>query len=119
MAIVFFLHRPFGNINYGFALPPNSPYTKNFSVMLLKLRRHGYIDKLNEKWFSGRAQCGAPQHEQHSDNSAEELGVLDLAGVFVTIATGVCAACVVLLCEIITASYQDRNKRNLNIEVRL
>ena len=41
----------FGNVGYGFALPKNSPYTKELTIEIYRYRESGMIDSLDAKWF--------------------------------------------------------------------
>ncbi|XP_031550471.1 glutamate receptor 1-like isoform X2 [Actinia tenebrosa] len=101
--------RPFGSINYGFALPLKSHYTHNFSVAMLELQQDGFLERMTEKWFRSRSVCGA--ETEAADAAATEggtqLGIHDLAGVFVTILGGVICGILILIIEWIVACYRD------------
>ena len=110
-------YRPFGSINYGFALPRNSPYTHNFSVAMLELQQEGFLGRMTEKWFRSRSVCGAEtQAAQEADEEGgDQLHFSDMAGVFITLAVGVAAGMVVLLLELIYASYKDTRSRDAQV----
>ena len=114
-----FVFRPFGSINYGFALPLKSPYTHNFSVAMLELQQDGFLERMTEKWFRSRSVCGA--ETQAADAAASEggyqLGLRDLAGVFVTLLAGVICGIVLLLIEWIVASYRDTLSKNKRVSI--
>ncbi|XP_067128727.1 glutamate receptor ionotropic, kainate 5-like [Centruroides vittatus] len=44
--------RLFGLQNYGLGLPKGSPFEKQFTSSILKLREEGYMDFLNKQWFT-------------------------------------------------------------------
>jgi len=108
------IERPFGSINYGFALPRYSPYTHNFSVAMLELQQEGFLERMTEKWFRSRSVCGAEtQAAQEADQEGgDQLNFSDMAGVFITLAIGVAAGMVVLLLELIYASSKDTRSRD-------
>lgn len=111
-------YRPFGNINYGFALPRHSPYTHNFSVAMLELQQEGFLERMTEKWFRSRSVCGAETQaaQEAAEEGGDQLHFSDMAGVFITLAVGVAAGMVVLLLELIYASYKDTRSRDAQVD---
>ena len=103
------LYRPFGDINYGFALPRKSPYTHKFSVAMLELQQEGFLERMTEKWFRSRSVCSAETQAAQAiaEEGGDQLRFIDMAGVFITLAVGIVAGMVVLLVELIYASYKD------------
>ncbi|KAL9979024.1 hypothetical protein ACROYT_G016616 [Oculina patagonica] len=108
------IERPFGSINYGFALPRHSPYTHNFSVAMLELQQEGFLERMTEKWFRSRSVCGAETQaaQEAAEEGGDQLHFSDMAGVFITLAVGVAGGMVVLFLELIYASYKDTRSRD-------
>ena len=76
---------------------------------MLELQQDGFLERMTEKWFRSRSVCGA--ETEAADAAASEggaqLGLFDLAGVFVTLLGGVICGVVILFVEWIVASYRD------------
>ena len=108
------LYRPFGDINYGFALPRKSPYTHKFSVAMLQLQQEGFLERMTEKWFRSRSVCSAETQaaQATAEKGGDQLRFIDMAGVFITLAVGIVAGMVVLLAELIYASYKDTKSKD-------
>ncbi|RMX40220.1 hypothetical protein pdam_00016542 [Pocillopora damicornis] len=108
------IERPFGSINYGFALPRNSLYTHNFSVAMLELQQDGFLQRMKEKWFKSRSVCGAETQaaQEAAEEGGDQLQFSDLAGVFITLVVGVAAGLIVLSMELIYASYKDTQSKD-------
>ena len=113
----FISYRPFGSINYGFALPRHSPYTHNFSVAMLELQQEGFLERMTEKWFRSRSKCGAETQaaQEATEEGGDQLHLSDMAGVFITLAVGVAGGMAVLFLELIYASYRDTRSRNADV----
>jgi hypothetical protein len=107
--IVVLFFRPFGSINYGFALPLKSPYTHNFSVAMLELQQDGFLERMTEKWFRSRSVCGAETEaaDAAASEGGNQLGLFDMAGVFVTLLAGVICGIIILISEWIVACHRD------------
>ncbi|XP_067054539.1 glutamate receptor 2-like isoform X1 [Acropora muricata] len=108
------VERPFGDINYGFALPRKSPYTHKFSVAMLQLQQEGFLERMTEKWFRSRSVCSAETQaaQATAEEGGDQLRFIDMAGVFITLAVGIVAGMVVLLVELIYASYKDTKSKD-------
>ena len=113
-------YRPFGNINYGFALPRNSPYTHNFSVAMLELQQDGFLERMTEKWFRSRSACSAETQaaQATAEEGGDQLRFIDMAGVFITLAVGVVAGVVILFFELIYASFKDAKCKEATVSCR-
>lgn len=92
----------FGKIGYGLGLPKDSPYTKQLSQAILQMRHSGFMDSLERKWLHSHGKC----KEQHVGlDAGTQLGLVDMAGVFIIVWVGVGISFIVLLIEWIVASY--------------
>lgn len=109
--------RPFGNINYGFALPRNSSYTHEFSVAMLELQQEGFLGRMTEKWFKSGSVCSAETQasQEAAAEGGDQLQFSDMAGVFITLAVGVAAGMTVLCVELIYASYRDTKCKDIEV----
>ncbi|XP_078365248.1 glutamate receptor 2-like [Oculina patagonica] len=92
----------FGKIGYGIGLPKNSPYTKQLSQAILELRHEGFMDSLERKWLHSHGDC---KERYAGIDSGTQLGLADMAGVFIIVCVGVGISFIVLLIEWIVASY--------------
>ncbi|XP_023213436.1 glutamate receptor ionotropic, kainate 2-like [Centruroides sculpturatus] len=68
--------RLFGLQNYGLGLPKGSPFEKQFTSSVLKLREEGYVDFLNKRWFIN----SCPDNRIKSEEL--QMDIKNLAGVF-------------------------------------
>ena len=84
---------------------------------MLELQQEGFLERMTEKWFRSRSVCGAEtQAAQEADEEGgDQLHFSDMAGVFITLAVGVAAGMVVLLLELIYASYKDTRSRDAQV----
>lgn len=84
---------------------------------MLELQQEGFLGRMTEKWFRSRSVCGAEtQAAQEADEEGgDQLHFSDMAGVFITLAVGVAAGMVVLLLELIYASYKDTRSRDAQV----
>ena len=94
----------FGKIGYGIGLPKGSPYTKQLSQAILELRHEGFMDTLERKWLHNhRDSCLAEEH--FGFDSGTQLGLNDMAGVFIIVCVGVAISFIVLIIEWLLASH--------------
>ena len=84
---------------------------------MLELQQEGFLERMTEKWFRSRSVCSAEtQAAQEADEEGgDQLHFSDMAGVFITLAVGVAAGMVVLLLELIYASYKDTRSRDAQV----
>ncbi|XP_067128803.1 glutamate receptor 2-like [Centruroides vittatus] len=78
--------RLFGLQNYGLGLPKGSPFEKQFTSSILKLREEGYMDFLNKQWFTNNC----PDNRIGSEE--RQMEIKNLAGVFLCYVGGLIAA---------------------------
>ncbi|XP_071449244.1 glutamate receptor ionotropic, kainate 2-like isoform X2 [Hetaerina americana] len=85
---------------YGIALPLNSPYRTAVSGAVLKLQEGGKLHMLKTKWWKEKQGGGLCKEEKSSSvESANELGLANVGGVFVVLISGMGAAAVVAVLE--------------------
>lgn len=99
----------FGKIGYGIGLPKNSPYTKQLSQAILELRHSGFLDSLELKWLHAHGEC---KEEHVGVDSGTQLGLADMAGVFIIICAGVGLSFIVLVVEWLVASYASTKEHD-------
>ncbi|XP_023221363.1 glutamate receptor ionotropic, kainate 2-like [Centruroides sculpturatus] len=78
--------RLFGLQNYGLGLPKGSPFEKQFTSSILKLREEGYMDFLNKRWFINNCADNRIGSEEH------QMDINNLAGVFLCYVGGLTMA---------------------------
>ena len=71
------LHRAFGNLGYGFALPRGSPFTQSLNVQVLRLLNSGKIDQLKEKWFVDSSHCHLKNTDEAGSSEENSLGTFN------------------------------------------
>ena len=94
-----------GKIGYGFGLQKDSPYTQQLSNAILELRHKGVMDVLEKKWIHSNERCSDQTGEGGED--VTQLGLEDLAGVFIVICAGIAVSFVVLAFEWLWAARKD------------
>ena len=103
----------FGKIGYGIGLPKGSKYTKQLSQVILQLRQDGFMDNLEQKWLHTHEDCFTAQ-EYLSSDSGIQLGLNDMAGVFIILGAGVLVSLIVLVFEWVLASHLTKNENDPN-----
>ncbi|CAD5116783.1 DgyrCDS5632 [Dimorphilus gyrociliatus] len=96
----------FGLIGYGFGLQKSSPYQKELSAHILRLREAGYLEELKNKWFVERGQCGSSGTVASSTSSVIEgqLDIDHMSGVFYIIYGGIVLGLIACVIEWLIAS---------------
>ncbi|XP_046399076.1 glutamate receptor ionotropic, kainate 2-like isoform X1 [Ischnura elegans] len=85
---------------YGIALPLNSPYRTAVSGAVLKLQEGGKLHMLKTRWWKEKHGGGSCKEEKSSaTESANELGLANVGGVFVVLISGMGAAAIVAVLE--------------------
>ncbi|XP_059618967.1 glutamate receptor ionotropic, kainate 2-like [Phlebotomus argentipes] len=81
---------------YGIAMPVNSPYRTAISGAVLKMQEEGKLHQLKTKWWKdGRCKSETTS----SSDSAAELGIDNVGGVFVVLASGCSVALMIGIFE--------------------
>ncbi|XP_048453716.1 glutamate receptor 4 isoform X3 [Rhincodon typus] len=118
-----------GNLDskgYGVATPKNSPLRNAVNLAVLKLNEQGLLDKLKNKWWYDKGECGSGGGDSKDKTSA--LSLSNVAGVFYILVGGLGLAMLVALVEfcyksraeakrmkVLTFSEAVRNKARLSI----
>ncbi|XP_038652108.1 glutamate receptor 1a isoform X2 [Scyliorhinus canicula] len=89
-----------GNLDskgYGVATPKGSPLRNRVNLAVLKLSEQGILDKLKNKWWYDKGECGSKDSSSKDKTSA--LSLSNVAGVFYILIGGLGLAMLVALVE--------------------
>ncbi|XP_048459548.1 glutamate receptor 1a isoform X1 [Rhincodon typus] len=89
-----------GNLDskgYGVATPKGSPLRNPVNLAVLKLNEQGLLDKLKNKWWYDKGECGSGGSDSKDKTSA--LSLSNVAGVFYILIGGLGLAMLVALVE--------------------
>ncbi|XP_063314305.1 glutamate receptor 2 isoform X1 [Pelobates fuscus] len=89
-----------GNLDskgYGIATPKQSPLRNAVNLAVLKLNEQGLLDKLKNKWWYDKGECGSGGGDSKEKTSA--LSLSNVAGVFYILVGGLGLAMLVALIE--------------------
>ncbi|XP_041800327.1 glutamate receptor 1a isoform X4 [Chelmon rostratus] len=89
-----------GNLDskgYGIATPKSSPLRNPVNLAVLKLNEQGLLDKLKNKWWYDKGECGSGGGDSKDKTSA--LSLSNVAGVFYILIGGLGLAMLVALVE--------------------
>ncbi|XP_023690024.1 glutamate receptor 3-like isoform X2 [Paramormyrops kingsleyae] len=89
-----------GNLDskgYGVATPKGSPLGNAVNLAVLKLNEQGLLDKLKNKWWYDKGECGSGGGDSKDKTSA--LSLSNVAGVFYILVGGLGLAMTVALIE--------------------
>ncbi|XP_074644291.1 glutamate receptor ionotropic, kainate 2-like [Tubulanus polymorphus] len=93
---------------YGIGLRRGSPYRDLLSDSILKLQENEQITTLYHQWWREKGGAGACTDESEKD--ADELGMLNVAGVFVVLFAGTTVSIVVALAEFAWKERKNKKK---------
>uniref|UniRef100_A0A6Q2Y6A3 Glutamate receptor n=1 Tax=Esox lucius TaxID=8010 RepID=A0A6Q2Y6A3_ESOLU len=105
-----------GNLDskgYGIATPKGSPLRNAVNLAVLKLNEQGLLDKLKNKWWYDKGECGSGGGESKDSGSKEKTSALSLsnvAGVFYILVGGLGLAMMVALVEFCYKSRAEAKK---------
>ncbi|KAM9746966.1 glutamate receptor 2 isoform X2 [Ovis canadensis] len=110
-----------GNLDskgYGIATPKGSSLRTPVNLAVLKLSEQGVLDKLKNKWWYDKGECGAKDSGSKEKTSA--LSLSNVAGVFYILVGGLGLAMLVALIEFCYKSRAEakRMKMTLNDALR-
>ncbi|XP_043918383.1 glutamate receptor 2 isoform X2 [Protopterus annectens] len=111
-----------GNLDskgYGIATPKGSPLRTLVNLAVLKLNEQGLLDKLKNKWWYDKGECGSGAGDSKEKTSA--LSLSNVAGVFYILVGGLGLAMLVALIEFCYKSRAEakrmkvaKNAQNIN-----
>ncbi|KAM8974881.1 glutamate receptor 1 isoform 1-T1 [Pelodytes ibericus] len=100
-----------GNLDskgYGIATPKGSPLRNPVNLAVLKLNEQGLLDKLKNKWWYDKGECGSGGGDSKDKTSA--LSLSNVAGVFYILIGGLGLAMLVALIEFCYKSRSESKK---------
>ncbi|XP_056330019.1 glutamate receptor 4a [Danio aesculapii] len=104
-----------GNLDskgYGVATPKGSQLRTPVNLAVLKLSEAGVLDKLKNKWWYDKGECG-PKDSGSKDKSSQALSLSNVAGVFYILVGGLGLAMLVALVEFCYKSRAEAKKLKL------
>uniref|UniRef100_A0A8C1ZAS5 Glutamate receptor n=1 Tax=Cyprinus carpio TaxID=7962 RepID=A0A8C1ZAS5_CYPCA len=103
-----------GNLDskgYGVATPKGSALRTPVNLAVLKLSEQGILDKLKNKWWYDKGECGTKDSGSKDKTSA--LSLSNVAGVFYILVGGLGLAMTVALVEFCYKSHQETKRLRL------
>uniref|UniRef100_A0A672LTI5 Glutamate receptor n=1 Tax=Sinocyclocheilus grahami TaxID=75366 RepID=A0A672LTI5_SINGR len=104
-----------GNLDskgYGVATPKGSQLRNAVNLAVLKLNEQGLLDKLKNKWWYDKGECGSGGGDS-KDKSSQALSLSNVAGVFYILVGGLGLAMMVALVEFCYKSRTEAKKLKL------
>ncbi|XP_056910807.1 glutamate receptor 4b isoform X1 [Takifugu flavidus] len=104
-----------GNLDskgYGVATPKGSQLRSAVNLAVLKLNEQGLLDKLKNKWWYDKGECGSGGGGE-KDKSSQALSLSNVAGVFYILVGGLGLAMLVALIEFCYKSRNEAKKMKL------
>ncbi|XP_064159565.1 glutamate receptor 4a isoform X2 [Anguilla rostrata] len=104
-----------GNLDskgYGVATPKGSQLRTPVNLAVLKLSESGVLDKLKNKWWYDKGECG-PKDSGSKDKSSQALSLSNVAGVFYILVGGLGLAMLVALIEFCYKSRAEAKRMKL------
>uniref|UniRef100_A0A8C4GXV5 Glutamate receptor n=1 Tax=Dicentrarchus labrax TaxID=13489 RepID=A0A8C4GXV5_DICLA len=108
-----------GNLDskgYGVATPKGSALRNAVNLAVLKLNEQGLLDKLKNKWWYDKGECGSGGGDSKDSGSKDKTSALSLsnvAGVFYILVGGLGLAMMVALIEFCYKSRQETKRLKL------
>lgn len=109
-----------GNLDskgYGVATPKGSPLRNPVNLAVLKLNEQGLLDKLKNKWWYDKGECGSGAGDSKDKTSA--LSLSNVAGVFYILIGGLGLAMLVALVEFCYKSRTEATRMKLSISAAM
>ncbi|XP_030634514.1 glutamate receptor 4a isoform X1 [Chanos chanos] len=104
-----------GNLDskgYGVATPKGSQLRSAVNLAVLKLNEQGLLDKLKNKWWYDKGECGSGGGDA-KDKSSQALSLSNVAGVFYILVGGLGLAMLVALVEFCYKSRAEAKRLKL------
>jgi ionotropic glutamate receptor len=90
---------------YGIGTPTGSPWREQISNAILRLQENGELQELYTKWWEQQEHAiKCDNSEDKKKDSASELSLASVGGVFAVLAGGLILSFLVALCEVIWMS---------------
>ncbi|XP_068134977.1 glutamate receptor 2 isoform X5 [Hyperolius riggenbachi] len=105
-----------GNLDskgYGIATPKQSPLRNAVNLAVLKLNEQGLLDKLKNKWWYDKGECGSGGGDSKEKTSA--LSLSNVAGVFYILVGGLGLAMLVALIEFCYKSRAEAKRMKISM----
>ncbi|XP_063050005.1 glutamate receptor 1a [Engraulis encrasicolus] len=109
-----------GNLDskgYGIATPKGSILRSHVNLAVLKLNEQGLLDKLKNKWWYDKGECGSGGGDSKDKTSA--LSLSNVAGVFYILIGGLGLAMLVALVEFCYKSRAESHRMKHSIDAAL
>ncbi|XP_031424576.1 glutamate receptor 1-like [Clupea harengus] len=109
-----------GNLDskgYGIATPKGSILRSHVNLAVLKLNEQGLLDKLKNKWWYDKGECGSGGGDSKDKTSA--LSLSNVAGVFYILIGGLGLAMLVALVEFCYKSRAESQRMKQSIDAAL
>ncbi|XP_028321334.1 glutamate receptor 4a isoform X2 [Gouania willdenowi] len=106
-----------GNLDskgYGIATPKGSQLRNAVNLAVLKLNEQGLLDKLKNKWWYDKGECGSGGGDSKKDKSSQALSLSNVAGVFYILVGGLGLAMLVALVEFCYKSRAEAKRMKLS-----
>ena len=88
-----------------------SPWRDQISNAILKLQEDGLLQYLYTKWWKQKGAVICENNDEKKKDSANELGLANVGGVFVVLVAGLCLSFIAALLEFIWKARQVADKR--------
>uniref|UniRef100_A0A4W6CWZ2 Glutamate receptor n=1 Tax=Lates calcarifer TaxID=8187 RepID=A0A4W6CWZ2_LATCA len=107
-----------GNLDskgYGIATPKGSPLRNAVNLAVLKLNEQGLLDKLKNKWWYDKGECGSGggESKDSTNKKTSALSLSNVAGVFYILVGGLGLAMMVALVEFCYKSRAEAKKMKM------
>uniref|UniRef100_A0AAQ4RCJ7 Glutamate receptor n=1 Tax=Gasterosteus aculeatus aculeatus TaxID=481459 RepID=A0AAQ4RCJ7_GASAC len=103
-----------GEVRYGIATPKGSQLRTPVNLAVLKLSEAGVLDKLKNKWWYDKGECG-PKDSGSKDKSSQALSLSNVAGVFYILVGGLGLAMLVALVEFCYKSRAEAKRMKVDL----
>lgn len=81
-------------------------------MAILQLKEEGYLDELKTRWWYDRSKCGS-SGSATKDSSQSALNLINVAGIFYILITGLILSIFVAGCELIYKARKQSRKKNV------
>jgi ionotropic glutamate receptor len=96
---------------YGIGTPTGSPWRDQISSAILKLQEDSILQFLYTKWWKQKGAVACENTDEMKKDSANELGLANVGGVFVVLVAGLGLSVVAALLEFLWKARKNKDKR--------